>query len=51
MREVKTLILLGIFVFIGMGCVSFVRVVEENPRLQASLKSAVNIDSFYLTIK
>lgn len=51
MREVKVLIWFGVFVFVGMGGVSFARVVEESPQLQATLKSAFNIDSFYLSVK
>lgn len=51
MREVKTLIVFGLVVLIGMSGLSLARVVDDDPHLQARLKSALNIDSFYFTVK
>lgn len=51
MREMKVFIWFGVFVFVGMTGVTFARVVEESPQLQAVLKETFNIDSFYLSIK
>lgn len=51
MKEVKLLIWFGIFVFIGMLGITGARIVEESPRLQAAIKSTLNADSFYVTVK
>jgi hypothetical protein len=51
MREVKTLVWLGVFVFIGMVGLTGARLVEDSPAMQSKLKTAFNIDSFYANVK
>lgn len=51
MRELKLLIWFGVFVLVGMLGITFARVVEDSPRLQAVLKSSIHADSFYMTVQ